>query len=58
VIQAILRHANVSTTANYYIKTAASDVSEAMARFENEVAEAAAKGVLTQTQPAGRQSIQ
>jgi integrase len=33
-IQAILRHANVSTTNTYYIKTAAADVQEAMARLE------------------------
>ena len=31
VIQRILRHANVSTTATYYIKTAANDVRDAMA---------------------------
>jgi hypothetical protein len=29
VIQRILRHANVSTTATYYIKTAADDVRSA-----------------------------
>ncbi|MGA2373019.1 MAG: tyrosine-type recombinase/integrase [Candidatus Korobacteraceae bacterium] len=32
-IQAILRHANVSTTATYYIKTAAAE----MAKFETEL---------------------
>lgn len=37
VIQRILRHANVSTTATYYIKTAANDVRDAMARLENHV---------------------
>jgi integrase len=37
VIQAILRHANVSTTATYYIKTAADDVRSAMTRLEREV---------------------
>ena len=31
VIQRILHHSNVSTTANYYIKTAADDVRDAMA---------------------------
>jgi hypothetical protein len=36
VIQAILRHANVSTTATYYIKTAADDVRNAMAKLENQ----------------------
>jgi integrase len=34
VIQRILRHANVSTTAAYYIKTAADDVRSAMAKLE------------------------
>ena len=40
VIQRILRHANVSTTATYYIKTAAEDVRKAMAKLENTVAQA------------------
>ena len=39
VIQRILRHANVSTTATYYIKTAADDVRTAMTRLENRIAE-------------------
>lgn len=39
VIQRILRHANVSTTATYYIKTAADDVRKAMAMLENWIAE-------------------
>jgi hypothetical protein len=39
VIQRILRHSNVSTTANYYIKTAADDVRNAMAIFEKTVTE-------------------
>lgn len=39
VIQRILRHANVSTTATYYIKTAADDVRNAMAKLENRIAE-------------------
>lgn len=34
VIQKILRHSNVSTTTSYYIKSTASDVTEAMAQFE------------------------
>jgi integrase len=34
VIQRILRHANVSTTATYYIKPAADDVRNAMAKLE------------------------
>jgi integrase len=39
VIQAILRHANVSTTATYYIKTAANDVRTAMDTLENHLTE-------------------
>jgi integrase len=39
VIQRILRHANVSTTATYYIKTAADDVRNAMAKLEKTVTE-------------------
>jgi len=34
VIQRILRHANVSTPATYYIKTAAEDVRKAMTKLE------------------------
>jgi len=41
VIQRILRHASVSTTATYYIKTAADDVRNAMVILENHIAEAA-----------------
>ncbi len=37
VIQRILRHANVSTTTGYYIKTAADDVRRAMAKLENSI---------------------
>ena len=37
VIQRILRHANVSTTATYYIKTAANDVRDALAKLENSI---------------------
>ena len=37
VIQRILRHANVSTTASYYIKSAADDVRNAMAKLENQI---------------------
>lgn len=37
VIQRILRHANVSTTATYYIKTAVDDVRSAMAKLEQNV---------------------
>jgi hypothetical protein len=41
VIQRILRHANVSTTATYYIKTAADDVRNAMVKLEKHISEAA-----------------
>jgi len=40
VIQRILRHANVSTTATYYIKTATDDVRKAMTTLENHIEEA------------------
>jgi hypothetical protein len=40
VIQGILRHLNVSTTATYYIKTATDDVRKAMKTLENGVTEA------------------
>jgi integrase len=39
VIQRILRHANVSTTATYYIKTAPDDVQNAMTTLENRIGE-------------------
>ena len=41
VIQRILRHANVSTTATYYIKTAAADIRNAMTRLENHISASA-----------------
>jgi hypothetical protein len=40
VIQRILRHANVSTTATYYIKTAADDIKQAMEKLENNIPQA------------------
>ena len=40
VIQRILRHANVNTTATYYIKTAADDVKHAMEKLENNILQA------------------
>jgi integrase len=43
VIQRILRHANVSTTATYYIKTAADDVRNAMTKLENSIPVAASQ---------------
>jgi integrase len=39
VIQRILRHANVSTTATYYIKTADDDMRGAMVKLENRIGE-------------------
>ena len=39
-MQRILRHANVSTTATYYIKTAADDVKHAMQKLENNIPQA------------------
>jgi len=41
VIQRILSHANVSTTAAYHIKTAAEDVRIAMAKLESTIPETA-----------------
>ena len=41
LIQRILRHTNVSTTATYYIKTTADDVHSAMDKLEKHIAEAA-----------------
>ena len=40
VILRILRPSNVSTTATYYVKTAAADVRNAMAKLENQSVEA------------------
>ena len=37
VIQRILPHENVSTTATYYIKTAADDVRNAMAKLKTQI---------------------
>ena len=60
VIQAILRHANVSTTATYYIKTAAEDVCNAMTVLEKEIADAAqdSAAALTQNPSVEQHSIQ
>lgn len=41
VIQRILRHADVNTTASYYIKTASDDVKHAMAKLENNIPQVA-----------------
>jgi len=56
VIQRILRHANVSTTATYYITTAADDVRDAMTKLENRIAEpddaqSDTSGTVTSRQP-------
>jgi hypothetical protein len=54
VIQRILRHANVSTTATYYIKTAADDVRTAMARLENSIPNAPRSlGIVGETNATG-----
>ena len=37
MIQRILRHANVSTTTGYYIKTVADDVRGAMGKLESSI---------------------
>jgi integrase len=63
VIQRILRHANVSTTATYYIKTAADDVRSAMAKLERQIAEASRResdtnGTLTELATRQLQAIQ
>jgi len=51
VIQRILRHANVSTTTGYYIKTAADDVRNAMTMLENHIAESGQSQTETQGTP-------
>lgn len=63
VIQRILRHANVSTTATYYIKTAAADVRSAMTKLENHLTEAGqnretGQGVLDPASPGSPSTIQ
>lgn len=54
VIQRILRHANVSTTATYYIKTATDDVRKAMTKLENQIS----KSDEVSTDTSGTQSTQ
>jgi hypothetical protein len=39
VIQRTLRHANVRTTATYYIKSAADNVRTVMSKLENQISE-------------------
>jgi integrase len=58
VIQRILRHANVSTTATYYIKTAADDVRKAMTTLENRIAEANAPRQDTIGTPSGDPDVE
>jgi integrase len=63
VIQRILRHANVSTTATYYIKTAADDVKHAMGKLEKHIPETAPAvrdtyGTLEPHEQASDQTIQ
>lgn len=62
VIQRILRHANVSTTATYYIKTAADDVRTAMAKLESSIPAANSLtdtlGTLNNGQSAQRLAVQ
>ena len=50
VIQRILRHANVSTTTGYYIKTMDDDVKEAMTKLEKSIPKPALDTIWT---PAG-----
>jgi integrase len=54
VIQRILRHANVSTTTGYYIKTAADDVRQAMTKLENSIPESPLDTNWTPNQPSSR----
>jgi len=58
VIQRILRPANVSTTATYYIKTAADDVRKAMTTLENRIAEAGATQSDTIGTPSGNPDVE
>ena len=51
VIQRILRHANVSTTATYYIKTAADDVKHAMEKLENNIPQPAVRDTCRTSAP-------
>lgn len=58
VIQRILRHANVSTTTGYYIKTAADDVRNAMAMLENHIAESSQTGTPASPRSCSRSTVQ
>ncbi len=59
VIQRILRHANVSTTTTYYIKTASDDVRKAMIKLEKEIGESSpASGADTIGTPTGAFAVE
>jgi integrase len=60
VIQRILRHANVSTTATYYIKTASDDVRNAMATLENHISAGLSdtNGTVKQSGTTGSSTVQ
>jgi integrase len=58
VIQRILRHANVSTTASYYIKSAADDVRNAMTKLENQITVSSQTQTDTNGTPAARNSAE
>jgi integrase len=63
VIQRILRHTNISTTATYYIKTATDDVRSAMTKLENQIAKSGKAltdtvGTLNSRQSSGTTAIQ
>ena len=58
VIQRILRHANVSTTATYYIKTAADDVRNAMTKLESHITAAQATHGDTRREPSNVSSAE
>lgn len=57
VIQRILRHAGVSTTATYYIKTAAADVRGAMSKLESKYPAEIVDGHLRDTKRACDSSV-
>jgi integrase len=57
VIQRILRHSNVNTTATYYIKTAADDVRHAMAKLEDRIPLRDTLGTLKQDSNQPRESV-
>jgi hypothetical protein len=58
VIQRILRHANTSTTATYYIKTAADDVRKAMTKLERQIAQSDTIGTPASTFATERPAVE